>query len=375
MHKGFLEDPILSYKAKGILAYLLTKPDDWEVRVSDLINHARDGRDSVYAGLKELSECGYYRKVQLRDVAGRLSHWDCTVCEVPMSLCQDMSNEGNEIMLGVGDEIDEVADLGELDVGTSERSADYPYTENTYADVSCAPLLDELHTDNSHTQKLLNFPRIEQRAKMSDPTECADISLVESTHNNTVPSNITFDTAAYGFSVSGKTEYGKAVPISNNNSTKNYKPSNTNQFSSSPVLSIRQQRGQDNGQTEDIISKIASYRLLVHENIGYNDFKITRPHDLQLIDEFVSIIIDVIFSEGKTLRVGSEDKLRELVKSQLLKLGHWDINHVLDQFKNVTERIVKKKQYILTMLYNCKMEMDSYYRNAVAADMWQRVGG
>ena len=29
MDKSFLEDTRLSYKAKGILAYLLSKPDNW----------------------------------------------------------------------------------------------------------------------------------------------------------------------------------------------------------------------------------------------------------------------------------------------------------------------------------------------------------
>jgi hypothetical protein len=81
------------------------------------------------------------------------------------------------------------------------------------------------------------------------------------------------------------------------------------------------------------------------------------------VDEFVAIIVDVIMSEGGTIRIGGEDKPRELVRSRLLKLDYDDIEHAIDQFKSVTERITKKKQYILTMLYNCKMEKDSHYRN------------
>ena len=91
MHKGFLEDASLSFKAKGILGYLLTKPDNWTVRISDLMNHAKDGRDSIYAGLKELQDRKYYHKVQARDAKGRLSHWECFICEVPMSNDTDFS--------------------------------------------------------------------------------------------------------------------------------------------------------------------------------------------------------------------------------------------------------------------------------------------
>lgn len=54
MDKTFLEDDRLSYKAKGLLAYLLSKPDDWKVIVGNLVNSSKDGKASVYAGLKEL---------------------------------------------------------------------------------------------------------------------------------------------------------------------------------------------------------------------------------------------------------------------------------------------------------------------------------
>jgi len=120
-----------------------------------------------------------------------------------------------------------------------------------------------------------------------------------------------------------------------------------------------------------IESRINGYTLLVKENIGYSDLAQSRPYEMQLVDEFVAIIIDTVFTDGKTVRIGREDKPRELVKSQLLKLNYSDIEHAIDQFKGVTERITKKKQYILTMLYNCKMEMDSHYTNAYNADRWQ----
>ena len=40
LHKHFLTDKNLSWRDKGILAYLLSKPDDWIVRVEDIRNHA-----------------------------------------------------------------------------------------------------------------------------------------------------------------------------------------------------------------------------------------------------------------------------------------------------------------------------------------------
>ena len=81
--KGFLDDERLSYKAKGILAYLCSKPDNWRVVVKDLITHARDGRDSIYAGLNELKTFGYYTKTAVRNEKGIVTHWDSVIYEDP----------------------------------------------------------------------------------------------------------------------------------------------------------------------------------------------------------------------------------------------------------------------------------------------------
>ena len=97
MDKTFLEDDRLSFKSKGILAYLLSKPDDWKVIVGNLVNSSKDGKASVYAGLKELKECGYYEKVPIRNEEGtRIIRWESTVYEVPVSLLTDFQEVENQ---------------------------------------------------------------------------------------------------------------------------------------------------------------------------------------------------------------------------------------------------------------------------------------
>jgi len=79
-----INDERLSWKAKGILVYLLSKPDDWTVRVGDLVNHAKDGRDSVLTGLKELQTYGYVSKKYIRE-NGKFSGIEYIVYERPIS--------------------------------------------------------------------------------------------------------------------------------------------------------------------------------------------------------------------------------------------------------------------------------------------------
>lgn len=55
-----INDKRLSYKAKGILIYVLSKPPNWEVRVQDVINQSpKEGITSIRSGISELLLTGY----------------------------------------------------------------------------------------------------------------------------------------------------------------------------------------------------------------------------------------------------------------------------------------------------------------------------
>lgn len=53
------EDKSLSWGARGLLIFLLVKPDDWQVSVAHLTNETAMGRDGVRALIKELMDAGY----------------------------------------------------------------------------------------------------------------------------------------------------------------------------------------------------------------------------------------------------------------------------------------------------------------------------
>jgi hypothetical protein len=54
-------DAPLSWKAKGILGYIIGKPEGWKVRVADLVtrSHGLDGETAIRSALKELRATGY----------------------------------------------------------------------------------------------------------------------------------------------------------------------------------------------------------------------------------------------------------------------------------------------------------------------------
>jgi uncharacterized phage protein (TIGR02220 family) len=81
--KRCLEDDRLSWRSKGILAYLLSKPNDWQVSVADLQARGREGREAVQAALKELQAAGYASLQIERGEKGALGGKRWTITEEP----------------------------------------------------------------------------------------------------------------------------------------------------------------------------------------------------------------------------------------------------------------------------------------------------
>jgi hypothetical protein len=76
------DDARLSFGARGVMTYLLTKPDNWEVRSSDLIEVSPHGRDAIRAMLRELEKFGYLHRKRIRLENGRYG-WETEVFEEP----------------------------------------------------------------------------------------------------------------------------------------------------------------------------------------------------------------------------------------------------------------------------------------------------
>nr|ABK63794.1 nuclease [Geobacillus phage GBSV1] len=84
LDKGFLHDRELSWQAKGLLAFMLSMPNDWVFNMKDLQNRSKNGRDATYRIMKELIEAGYVTRVENRD-GGKFGKVEYVVHEVKQS--------------------------------------------------------------------------------------------------------------------------------------------------------------------------------------------------------------------------------------------------------------------------------------------------
>ena len=273
MNKTFLEDTRLSFKAKGILAYLLSKPDNWKVIIGNLVNSSTDGKKAIYSGLKELKDCGYYKKIPIRDENGRkIIRWESTIYEIP--------------------------ELSEI-LKTKENS-----------EVSLFPLF--VHVENEDIQN----------------EEC----------NNNYINNINYTK-----------NHNQSSPVNQKK-----EEGNTNQ-------TRRTKQTDEQAHLEAVLS-------VIHDNIDYENLKLSHSEEIDLIDNFVNVMLDTLLSKSKMVHINRQEKPRELVKSSLMKLNYADMEYVLMRFQEQEQRIKRKQSYILTMLYHASMERTAHYVNWVQAD-------
>ncbi len=78
-----INDQSLSWKALGILVYILSLPDNWQLRLSHLAKQKCSGRDATRTGLKELQTAGYLLIRRERGTRGKFTHTTWSVTDEP----------------------------------------------------------------------------------------------------------------------------------------------------------------------------------------------------------------------------------------------------------------------------------------------------
>ncbi|WP_406947549.1 helix-turn-helix domain-containing protein, partial [Staphylococcus epidermidis] len=84
--KAFVFDNKLSAKAKGILLYFLSRPDNWQIYTSEVVKHMNDGQKSINSGIQELIKSKYVHRIQKRTDNGVFNGYEYLVYEKPTEM-------------------------------------------------------------------------------------------------------------------------------------------------------------------------------------------------------------------------------------------------------------------------------------------------
>lgn len=82
---ALLRDTRLSFKARGMLAMILSNADTWEAHQTWLVSQGTEGREAIRSGMAELEEAGYAVFCERKDELGRFSQVIWTFYDVPVS--------------------------------------------------------------------------------------------------------------------------------------------------------------------------------------------------------------------------------------------------------------------------------------------------
>ena len=112
----------------------------------------------------------------------------------------------------------------------------------------------------------------------------------------------------------------------------------------------------------------ASYRMYLSERLNMEILRERYPYDLEKLDAILDLILDVVCSKRKEIRIAGDDKPANVVKSQFMKLNHMHLEYVMDCMRENGTKVRNIKQYLLAALYNAPLTMQSYYQALVSHD-------
>ena len=84
MSNHHLIDPELSFKAKGLMSYMLSRPDNWDFTIEGLAHQNKEGADAIARIIRELEDRGYITRCRVRNQAGKFTDMEYKILECPL---------------------------------------------------------------------------------------------------------------------------------------------------------------------------------------------------------------------------------------------------------------------------------------------------
>ena len=136
---------------------------------------------------------------------------------------------------------------------------------------------------------------------------------------------------------------------------------NTENTKTDPILS-----GQD---VDKDAEERASYRDYLFDKLEMEILYERYPYDRETLDAILDLMVDVICSKRKMIRIAGDDKPLNVVKSQFMKIDASHIEYVMDCMKETGSKVRNIKQYMLAAIYNAPFTIQSFYQAMVNNDM------
>lgn len=297
MSNHHLRDRRLSFKAVGLLSFMLSVPSNWDWTIAGLVAIRKDGKESISSAMKELEQYGYLERIEVRDEKGRFMDIEYNIYEIPKA------------------------------VETVDNATETVKKPEIFDEPKAAkPVSGEPKTEKPPTEK----PTPENPAQIKNQSK-------------------------------SKTNVRK-TNVKNTDVTKNQS------IESTPELTEK-----DESDGIDEIN-ILQCEEKIRENIEYS--RLCIQYGKARTNEIMELMLGIMYSTKKTVRISGGDYPAEYIKSRIMKLNYKNIEYVFDSMDKTTTKINNIHAYLKTALLNALSTTDSYYRAEVNYDMedfWEKA--
>lgn len=173
MSNYHLVDKTLSLKAKGLMSYMLSRPDNWDFTEMGLVACLKENRSAVRSTLKELEEHGYLVRRQERSSNGKYGSASYDLYEKPLSENRTSENKTSENRTQINTEVTNSANTN-LDhktkkYGTKKVNTKYRVTELVNTDARAGardePKTDSVECSQKLAEALAGFEEMRKKIK------------------------------------------------------------------------------------------------------------------------------------------------------------------------------------------------------------------
>lgn len=131
IYNDCINDRKLKTDSLAILVYVMSKPDDWEIKIKEISNRFSLGRDSVDRAIKCLVSAGYMRRVQKRVCDGSFARLVIYASDKPMFLEETQNKQQPEIQgINITENTNKQPFTEIQETVTVEKTDKQPFTEN-----------------------------------------------------------------------------------------------------------------------------------------------------------------------------------------------------------------------------------------------------
>ena len=90
---SILTSPDISLKAKGILALMLSLPDNWKFSIEGIVSKCKESKECIGNAIKELESAGYVKRTMIRGDDGKITGMEYEIFEESYAITTDEEHD------------------------------------------------------------------------------------------------------------------------------------------------------------------------------------------------------------------------------------------------------------------------------------------